>query len=76
MAPQRRTGLLEIILRVEEHSINRFNVAIERIAGAPCQVEPNERDKLHINKQHMLIIMFYLQMSIKLEIMLEAPRVL
>lgn len=57
MASQRRTGLLEIILKVEEHSINRFNVAIERIAGAPCQIEPNERDKLHINKYaHLLII--------------------
>ena len=57
MAPQRRAGLLEIISKVEEHSINRFNVAIERIAGAPCQIEPNERDKLHINMQrHVLII--------------------
>lgn len=53
MAPQRQSGLLEIILRVEEHSINRFNVAIERIAGAQCHIEPNESDKLHINKQHI-----------------------
>ncbi len=44
-------------MRVEEHSINRFNVAIERIAGAPCQSEQNERDKLRFNKQHVIIIM-------------------
>lgn len=56
MAPQRRTGLLEIILKVEEHSINRFNVAIEWIAGAPCQIEPNERQIAHQQTAHLLII--------------------
>lgn len=53
MASQKRTGLLEIISKVEEHNINRFNVAIERITGAQCQIKPNEKDTLQINKQQV-----------------------